>query len=61
MEGEPTSRDALDWYMYISRYYHGSLPARMRDVAFDRWSKLTDVRPNTVGEFVKRMSKNVQP
>ncbi|XP_001657741.2 uncharacterized protein LOC110674317 [Aedes aegypti] len=61
VEGEPTSRDALDWYMYISRYYHGSLPARMRDVAFDRWSKLTDVRPNTVGEFVKRMSKNVQP
>ncbi|XP_001657740.2 uncharacterized protein LOC5567833 [Aedes aegypti] len=61
VEGEPTSRDALDWYMYISRYYHGSFPARMRDVAFDRWSKLTDVRPNTVGEFVKRMSKNVQP
>lgn len=61
MEGEPTSRDALDWYMYISRYYHGSLPSRMKAVAYDRWSKLTDVRPNTVGEFVKRMSKNVQP
>lgn len=26
---EPTSRDALDWYMYIMKFYHGSIPQRM--------------------------------
>lgn len=61
VEEEPTSRDALDWYIYITRFYHGSIPKRMKEVAFERWAKLTDVRPNTVGEFVKKMSKNVKP
>lgn len=46
---EPISRDALDWYMYIMKFHHGSIPQRMRAVAYDRWSKLTDVRPILLG------------
>lgn len=34
---EPASRDALDWYIYIMKSYHGSIPQRMRAVAYERW------------------------
>lgn len=53
---EPISRDALEWYSYVTRHYRGAIPDRMRELAHERWSKIGEVRPNTVGEFAKRLS-----
>lgn len=53
---EPISRDALEWYSYISRHYRGAIPDRMRELAWERWSKIGEARPNSVGEFAKRLS-----
>lgn len=53
---EPISRDALEWYSYISRHYRGAIPDRMRELAYERLAKIGEVRPNTVGEFAKRLS-----
>ncbi|XP_021698129.1 uncharacterized protein LOC110676031 [Aedes aegypti] len=42
---EPTSRDALDWYMYIMKFYHGSIPQRMRPVAYEQGRRMPGIIP----------------